>query len=202
MIIGHLGAGRLNWLANQISTYAAVAPHDHFITASILLSSFTLLVVALLVSRHQIVGTSVYAHLIPLLAGAAASGLIVLSCFEETASSISQLKNAGFWAIRVQSFHDAGLLIFFYSSMILVMLLGVLVSINTRELITRLSGGAIAGMGPVSYFLMTTAWPKYVGLQGITVGANERASLFCLWLAVVLLLAHASRGTGGMNREQ
>lgn len=189
---GHLGTQQLSWKANQISTYAATAPYDYFITLSMLLSTVSLLVVGVLVSKHRIIGDSYLAHIIPLLAGAAASGLIMLACFEETAKSLKILKHSGFWAIRVQSFHDAGLLIFFYSSLVLTGLLGIAVFINRKSLIDKVFGGCMF-LSPLSFLLMTTPWPQKVGFVGNTIGINQRAGLFCLWLAVVFLLSIASK---------
>lgn len=193
MVIGHLGAGRLSWISDQISTYAAVAPHDGFITASIWMSACGLLIVGILVSKYRILGRNDLAHLVPSLCGAAAAGLVMLSYFKATARSLAALKHGGFWAIRVQSFHDAGLSMFFYSALLLVMLAGVLALIHYSRVLERILGGAIFGMGPVSYFLMTTKWPRDVGFSGIATGVNERAALFCLWLAVAMILRLASR---------
>lgn len=195
MLLGHFGTHKLSWISSQISTYASVAPYDYFVTSSILLSALSLLVIGILVSKYQIFGTNYFTHLVPGLSGAAASGLIMLAYYEETARSLSILKHSGFWAIRVQSFHDAGLLIFFYSSVLLVMLLGILVILYNLKIVTRIIGGVIFSMGPASYFLMTTKWPKYIGFDGVTVGVNQRAALFCLWLAVAMVLALASNKT-------
>jgi len=192
MVIGHLGSHELSWKSSQLSTYAATAPYDYFITSSILLFSLTLLIIGILVSKYQIIGTNFFAHLVPALSGASASGLLMLAYYEETAKTLILLKQSGFWAIRIQSFHDAGLLIFFYSSLLLVMLLGVLTILHNSKILLKVLGGLILSMSPVSYFLMTTIWPKLLGFEGITVGVNQRASLFCMWLAIVLILAMAS----------
>lgn len=192
MVIGHLGSHDLSWKSSQISTYAAQAAYDSFITGSILLSSLTLLLIGILVSRYQIIGTNVLVHLLPALSGASASGLLMLAYYEETAKSLNYLKKSGFWAIRIQSFHDAGLTIFFYSTLLLVMLLGFMSLLDAVSAKGKIKGAVILGMGPASYLLMTTRWPKIVGFEGITVGVNQRAALFCLWLAVVLILTIAS----------
>lgn len=192
MVIGHLGVHEMSWVSAQISTYAASAPHDYFVTSSMLLSAFSLIVIGVLVSKYHIVGTGFLAHFVSPLSGAAASGLILVAYFEETATTLNILKQSGFWAIRIQSFHDAGLLIFFYSTVLLVMFLGLLVLTSNLKARTKVLGGAILAMGPASYFLMTTPWPKFIGLDGVTIGANQRAALFCLWLAIALVLIMAS----------
>lgn len=195
MLLGHLGTHELSWISSQISTYAAIAPYDYFITSSILLSALSLLIIGILASKYQIFGTNYFTHLVPGLSGAAASGLFMLAYYEESVRSLSMLKHSGFWAIRIQSFHDAGLLIFFYSSVLLVMMLGILVILYNSKIATKIIGGVIFSMGPASYFLMTTTWPKYIGFDGVTVGVNQRAALFCLWLAVAMVLALASNKT-------
>ena len=67
MVFGHFGTHELNFLSSQISTYAAKAPYDYLITTSILLSSLTLLIISLLISKFQLFGTSYIAHFIPML---------------------------------------------------------------------------------------------------------------------------------------
>ena len=189
MIIGHFHAGRLSWLSDQISTYAAKAPLGGFVETSILLSVLSLFLLGVLVSRYGILGSSFLAHVIPFLTGAAASGLLLVARFEETAPNMSALKKAGFWAIRIQSFHDAGLLVFFYSAIVLVIALGVLIVVTGNAPRDKALGAVVACLGPLSYALMRTPWPKHLDIRGATLGINERTSLFCLWLAVVLVLA-------------
>lgn len=192
MTIGHLGTHDLSWVSSQISTYAATAPYDYLVTTSILLSSLSLLIVGILVSKYKILGSSYFAHLVPALSGAAAAGLIMVAYYEETAKTISLLKQSGFWAIRVQTFHDAGLFIFFNSALLLVMLLGILAIIYNSKKINKILGVVVFSVGPVSYFLMTTRWPKLIGFEGVTTGVNQRAALFFLWVAVTIVLVMAS----------
>ena len=189
MVLGHLGQHDLSWKVSQISTYAATAPYDYFITTSMLLSSAALIATGILISKHNIFRFGYLAHFAPVLSGASASGLLMLAYFEETAKNLPMLKKSGFWAIRVQSFHDAGLLIFFYGAILLVILLGILTAIYNFKKSHKLFGILIISFGPAAYFLMTTPWPKYVGFEGITTGINQRAALFCLWAAVTIFLA-------------
>lgn len=112
MFIGHWGARDLSWISNQISTYAAQSPNDAWITASMLISAAALVCISLLISKHQILGANGLVHVIPVLIGAVIAGLILLAFFEETARTIKMLKSATFEAIRQQSFHDAGLMVF------------------------------------------------------------------------------------------
>lgn len=195
MFIGHQGANDLNWISTQISTYAKSAPHDYFITASMLISAGLLLVIGLLVTKEKVVGESILTFIVSPITGAAASGLFMLSYYEETARTISALKASGFWSIRIQSFHDAGLDIFFYSSLILIFLLGFLIILNEEKISRKLLGAIILLLSPLSYFLMTTPWLHYLGYKGHLIGINQRAGLFSLWLAAVIFLGVASNIT-------
>lgn len=193
MAAGHQGTHELSWVSSQISTYAATAPYDYLVTTSILLSSLSLLIIGILVSKYKIFSVSYFAHLVPALSGAAASGLVMLSYYEETAKTVSLLKQSGFWAIRIQSFHDAGLFVFFYSAMLMVMLIGTLAIVYNSKITSKILGGIIFMTGPSAYFLMTTRWPKFIGFEGVAIGVNQRAALFCLWIAVTLILVLASK---------
>ncbi|MDH3973809.1 MAG: DUF998 domain-containing protein [Deltaproteobacteria bacterium] len=192
MVLGHFGSHELNLISSQISTYAAKAPYDYLITTSMLLSSLTLLIISFINSKFQIFGSSHLAHFIPALSGAASFGLVMLAYYEETAKNLSVLKQSGFMAIRIQSFHDAGLLMFFYSSLSLAVLLGTLTIIYNYNKINRVLGGIILCMAPISFMLMTTKWPKAIGIEGATIGLNQRAALLCLWLAFTLVLVMVS----------
>jgi len=84
MLIGHMGKHDLNWMSNNISTFAANAPNDAWITSSMFISAFSLLCIGILISKYKILGSNYFIHLLPLLIGAAISGLIVLAIFEES----------------------------------------------------------------------------------------------------------------------
>ena len=195
MIIGHSGTHGLSWFRNQISTYAAQAPHDAWITASMLLSCVALLSVSLLVSRYKMIGDHSLIHVVPVIIGATISGLLVLAYYEETAKTITMLKRSGFMSIRLQSFHDAGLLVFFYGSVLLVLILGAFVIAFKEGVRDKLIGLGIFVLGPASFSLMGTSWPKLVGIAGPSAGIKQRMALLCLWLAMVLVLALASNNT-------
>ena len=188
MWIGHSGDHSLSWKINQISTYAATAPHGRWVTASMLLSCLTLLILGVLAVRFKLLGDSYFTHLVPILVGATTSGLLMLAAYEETARNMSLLKKASFMAIRQQSFHDAGLMIFFYSAILLIITLGILLMFQASQLRERISGIGVSLFGIFTYPLMTTAWPASLGVQGTGPGLQQRASLFCLWVAVVLVL--------------
>jgi len=192
MVIGHFGDHDLSWQAQQISTYAATAPYDSFVTASMLLSAAAIVVVTVLVSKHGLIGSGYGVHMVPPLAGAAAAGLVMVASYEETAASLTMLKHAGFWSIRQQSFHDAGLQVFFYSGVVLVTALGAISILRGSVLVERLLGGLILSFGPGSFLLMRTSWAEAIGLAGPTIGLQQRAALICLWLAMVCVLVIAT----------
>jgi hypothetical protein len=195
MLIGHMGKHNLNWMSYHISTFAANAPNDTWITSSMLMSAVSLLCIGVLISKYQLLGTNYFTHLLPLLIGAAISGLIMLATFEETARTLKALKHMSFSAIRQQSFHDAGLMIFFYCSICLTIMAGFFCMIF-RKGKEKILGIIITSLGPASFFLMTTSWPKFIGINGHSAGLKQRASLLCIWIAMALLLLLALKRIG------
>jgi len=192
MAVGHTGAPDLNWLANQISTYAATAPNRAWITAGMVLPCVAIACLSVLVSRHGLLGESPPAHAVPLLAGGVISGLLTLAVFRETARSYVMLKGAGLDAIRQQSFHDAGLMIFFYSAILLAVLSGMLVMAQARAWAGKVLGASVSLLGLAAFPLMAAPWPQLLGITGAVHGLMQRASLFSLWLATALVLAAAT----------
>ncbi len=192
LIIGHTGSHDLRWEINQISTYAATAPHDRWITASMILPCLTLVCISILVSKYKILGDNHVAHTVPLCAGATIAGLLTLAAYEETARTMMILRKAGFEAIRQQSFHDAGLLIFFYSAILVAVVLGVLIIAQAAHGKEKILGGAVTLLGMAAFPLMTTAWPRLIGALGAGPGLKQRASLLSIWLATALVLVVAS----------
>lgn len=188
MIVGHTGTMALNPVANQISTYAAHAPRQAWITAGIVLPCVALACIGMLASGHKMLGDHWLAHCVPLLAGAAISGLLMLAVFKETAADFAALKRANLDSIIQQSFHNAGLLIFFYSTLLLVILGGGLTIARAAGYRIRLTGIAAVLLGLAARPLMLTPWPHVLGVTGGAYGLRQRASLFSLWLAATLLL--------------
>lgn len=197
MFIGHMGAPDLSWISNHISTYTAQSPNDAWITASMMISAAALLMISILISRHQILGTGYAVHLLPVLIGAVIAGLVLLALFEETAMTIKILKRSTFGAIRQQSFHDAGLMVFFYGAIFTAILAGLSCTIFRHAKSDKILGILIAGLGPAAYYLMTTPWPALIGVNGPSAGLRQRASLLCIWLSMALLLSLARPRKGG-----
>ncbi len=191
MAIGHSGATDLNWIANQISTYAAQAPHQDWITAGMLLPCVAFASIGMLISRHRMLGDSILADAAPLLAGAAIAGLMTLAGIKEAAPTMASLRHADVDAIMQQSFHNAGLMIFFYSTILMVLLCGSLAAMQARRLPARLAGVAAVLLGLAAVPLMSEPWPSLLGIGGPAHGLMQRASLFSLWLAAAFILTAA-----------
>jgi Protein of unknown function (DUF998) len=189
MVIGHAGAPHLNWEVNEISTYAAQAPYQDWITAGMLLPCVAFAAISMLLSRYRILGDSAFAHLAPLFAGAAIGGLMTLATFKEAApTTLQALKAAGVDAVVQQSFHNAGLMGFFYSTVLLVMLCGALAALNATTRPGRLAGVGAIVLGLASLPLMVEPWPHLLAIEGPVRGLTQRASLFSLWLGAVFIL--------------
>lgn len=193
MIVGHMGNTDLHWAVNQVSTYAAEGAFDNLVTTAMLLAAAMILAIGVLVGRYQVLGDSTLAHGVPPLAGAAASGLMMLAAYEETSRTWEQLTRAGTMAIRQQSFHDAGLQIFYFGSLALVLLLGILAVMNSTRRSGRVAGAAIALLGLISFLSHRIPWADLFGIEGNAWGLTQRAGLFCLWLAAAVFLAALPR---------
>ena len=190
MIVGHTGATHLSWEADEISTYAAQAPHQDWITAGMLLPCVAFASVSMLISRYRILGDSAFAHFAPLLAGAAIGGLMTLATFKEAAPTTeAAMQTAGINAVVQQSFHNAGLMGFFFATVLLVILTGTLAAANAARRRHKLAAAAAVLLGIAALPLMETPWPRLLDIPGPALGLMQRASLFSLWLAVTLILA-------------
>lgn len=188
MVFGHMEAPGLDWMLNQVSTYAARAPRRDWITASMYLSVLAFLLVSISAFRHPQFGKSLLGQLGGLLLGAASAGLVVLAYYEETAASLAQLKQSSFGAIRQQSFHDAGLMIFFYAAVLAMVLFGAMVFAQRRGWGRKIAGSLITLAGPLSFLAMTTSWPSLLNIMHPAVGLKQRAGLLALWFGAFLLI--------------
>ena len=120
--------------------------------------------------------------------GAAVSGLLIVAYFKETAASIVQLKKMGFEAIRQQTFHDAGLLLFFYGSAAALAIAGLVVALRAADWLGRVSGIVVALSGPIAYGALISPWPQYLGFVGADAGLKQRAAFLALWAGGLVLL--------------
>lgn len=195
MIIGHIGATHLNWEINEISTYAAQAPRQGWITAGMLLACVAFAAISMLISRYRVLGDSPLAHAAPLLAGAAIGGLMTLAAFKEAApTTLGALHSAGIAAVVQQSFHNAGLMGFFFATVLLVILSGALAAVNAATRRNRLAGVGAIVLGLAALPLMEAPWPSLLGIGGPVLGMMQRASLFSLWLGAAFILAAIGPG--------
>lgn len=192
MVVGHLGTPELVWSRNYISTFAARAPNGDWITAAMLLVAVAMLGIGILaVSRERPLGW-LPGGLVAMAMGTGVSGLLLLAAYEETAASLSALRKLGFAAIRQQSFHDAGLFVFFYGTILALSVAGaaILGRCGGR---TRMAGAAALASGPLSYLAMTSAWPATLGIAGVGLGLKQRSAFLLLWVGALILLAVLSR---------
>jgi hypothetical protein len=189
LLVGHLGLHDLSWTRSQISTYAARAPNGAWITAAMLLAALSLLCLGISISSRRAQGAGIFNHIASMTFGVAVSGLLILANFKETAANITQLKKMGFEAIRQQTFHDAGLLLFFYGSAAALAIAGVVVSLRTADWLSRVSGIVVALAGPIAYGALISPWPKYLGFAGADAGMKQRAAFLALWIGGLVLLA-------------
>lgn len=191
MIAGHLGTHQLSWRANQISSYAAHAPLDFMITTAMILIALALVLISLLTLRYSMLGRSWLTQLVPLLAGGIIAGLYLVIRFEETAANLDVMRHSELWAIRIQSFHDAGLYIFYYGALGFIAFTGMFAFGMAETTNTKLRAFTVILLAPISYLLMTTPWTELLILSSPVIGIKQRAGLLCLWLALLLLLPKA-----------
>lgn len=196
MVIGHLGERNLSWTTNHVSTFAAHAAYDDWITASMLLAAFAMVGIGAVVSGSNWPGGRIHSSLIAMALGASVAGLLLLAVFEETAEGLAALRKLGFGAIRQQSFHDAGLYIFFHSAVLALFAAGAAM-LAERGLRGKVLGAAVAASGPLAYAAMTASWPAMLGIAGSGVGLKQRAAFLLLWTGAVLLLAAVTRRQRG-----
>lgn len=188
LVAGHLGAHELRWVHNQISTYAARAPNAHWITSGMSLSALVLVCLGIGISLNRFVGTAVLGRIAAMMFGVAAAGLLMLAYFKETAMSLRELKQLGFEAVRQQTFHDAGLLAFFYGVIVAMAVSGAIVTWEARGWAERMLGSVIGAIGLLAWGAMALPWPEFVGIAEGGFGARQRAAFLCFWVGALLLL--------------
>lgn len=192
MVAGHLDAGGLDWTRNFVSTFAARAPHGDWVTAAMLLSAAAMGCIGIAVAAGGETHGRVVGAAVALLMGAAVAGLLLLAANQEVAPGRAAVRALGFAAIRQQSFHDAGLLVFFYGAILALMVAGTGMAVG-RLRPARIPGLAVAACGPLSFAAMTTNWLGAVGLPDNAGGLKQRAAFLLLWLGSAVLLAALSR---------
>jgi hypothetical protein len=193
LILGHLGADSLNWLDNQVSTYAAVAPHADWVTAGIVLAALSIGCIGVGISLNTRLRINILSQIASMCCGAGAAGLLMLARSKETARSFDALKGMEFPAIRQQTFHDAGLLIFFSSAMLALLTSGLIAMLRSASWRGRMLAAAVLASGPCAYAALALSWQRCLGFAGPVTGLKQRAAFFCFWVGAVSIMALITR---------
>ena len=176
LIVGHVNDGALDWKVNQISTYAAKAPHDNWITAGMAISVLLLLSMSIVVQNlipNRWIGTC-----ISQIYAISAGGLLLLTIKEETVSGTSNLMKNGKLSYQ-QGFHDGGLGLFCAGAILALVLTGaVLVCIEKSW------RRVVAGMLLLTPFGVVGS---LIQINTDEVGLYQRAAFFCLWMGCFFL---------------
>jgi hypothetical protein len=188
LVVGHQGEHGLSWVDSQVSSYAAAAPLDGFVTAGMFTAAAGMLLTAVLLSWSGPFAGNLWAHLAALCFGASAVGLVVLASFEEAAPNLAALRRAGLEAVQQQSFHDAGLLVFFLSLVGGLVIAGIVTAAYRSDRVGRLLGVLVALSGPLAVGSLRCAWPSLLGIAGAAVGLRQRAAFLAFGVGVTLLV--------------
>jgi hypothetical protein len=175
MIVGHMRAENLDWTRDPISTFAAHAPLDEWISVSMILLAFAIFLIGLEVSLRPKARSDIVAGLIPCLAGACAAGLLVLATFEETISWTISSQDPTQEQVRIQAFHDCGLLLFFFGSLVTLVLLGVL-GFKGAE-----GGQRYLRILPAAFAIAAWLTGSWAPFPSNAFGLKQRVSLLLLW---------------------
>jgi hypothetical protein len=121
--------------------------------------------------------------------GAAASGLLMLCRFQETANNLEALKRMEFAAIRQQTFHDAGLLIFVCSAVLALMISGLIVLARSASWGSRILAAVVFVSGPIAFAVVISLAQGPAAFLGAAPGLKQRTAFFCLWVGALCLMA-------------
>jgi hypothetical protein len=188
LFVGHLGADRLNWVENGISTYAATAPHGNWISAGILLAGLSIVCLGVGISVNTRLRINILSQIASMCCGAAAAGLLMLCRCQETANNIEALKRMEFAAIRQQTFHDAGLLMFVCGAVLALMISGLIAMVRSTGWGSRLLAAVVFVSGPIACATVISSSQGSAGFLGTAPGLKQRAAFFCLWVGACCLM--------------
>lgn len=189
LLVGHLGADNLSWIKNGISTYAAAAPHANWVSAGILLAGLSITCLGVGISLNTRLRINILSQIASMCCGAAASGLLMLCRFKETANNIEALKRMEFAAVRQQTFHDAGLLIFVCSAVLALMLSGLIAMARSASWGSRILAAVVFVSGPIACAVVISSAQGPAAFLGTAPGLKQRAGFFCLWVGALCLMA-------------
>ena len=189
LFIGHLGADDLSWIKNGISTYAATAPHANWISAGMLLAGLSIACLGVGISLNTRWRITILSQIASMCCGAAAAGLLMLCRFKETANNLEALKRMEFAAVRQQTFHDAGLLIFVSSAVLALMISGLIAMARSASWGSRLLAAVVFVSGPIACAIVISSAQGPGAFLGAAPGLKQRAGFFCLWVGALCLMA-------------
>jgi hypothetical protein len=132
---------------------------------------------------------AILSQLASMCCGAAAAGLLMLCRFQEMANNLEALKPMAFAAIRLQTFHDAGLLIFFSSAVLALMISGLTAMARGASWGSRLLAAVVFVSGPIACAVVISSVQGPAAFPGAAPGLKQRAGYFCLWVGAVCLMA-------------
>lgn len=184
LFVGHLGAVGLDWRKNQVSTYAAKAPNDDWVTATMLLAAVALVGIA--VNLHRALAADLISRALSTLLGAGAAGLVLLACFEV---------GGGYR----QGKHDAGLVLFLIATTAAFAVAGGAIAVTGPGWRQRVAGTFVAGCALGGTGSLEVNWTPLWGL-------HQRTAFLGLWVAALFLLGIVSsvgrRNSKGARDEQ
>ena len=175
MVVGHIGATELDWHLDPISTFAARAPLHIFVTASMLLSALAILLLGYDISLRAKSKFAIGYGILPCIAGASAAGLLMVAAFEEPVRWTFPHEAPSAEQIRVQAFHDSGLLLFYYGSLLTLALLGAACAATTE------GRGKYWGILPPVFAIASYWGIPNIPLPNDSGGIKQRISLLLIW---------------------
>uniref|UniRef100_A0A6V3R5E7 Uncharacterized protein n=1 Tax=Lotharella globosa TaxID=91324 RepID=A0A6V3R5E7_9EUKA len=198
LVVGHSGEHDIDWIQRGISTFAANAPNDDWVTASILLFALCAALLGLMLSLTGRLRHRMSAHVASMLLGNTAVGLVFVAWFEE----VKAYPPRGYAAVRQQTFHDAGVLIFFTCSLMVLVIIGTSCLLSpptldassanercaTSALFQRIVGLALLSIAPLTNAIKDRNWTgRLLGLPGAAMGLRQRASFAAVGMGLLVV---------------
>lgn len=168
LAVGHLGAG-FDWRTTHISVYAARAPHDDWVTATMILGVLGILCLAVQVARG--LRPNWWSGGLALLLCVAAGGLGALAHYE---------------LFEASALHNRGLAVLVAAAPTGLFLSGLTLTLNRRRW-AGVAASVLAVLGVAVYCLKPLMQAlELAGFPGR--GVSQRGAFLCLWCAAMLLL--------------
>ena len=151
MALGHVGASELDWHRDPISTFAARAPLHMFVTGSMILTALAIVLLGCDIAIEPQRPPAFKYGFLACLAGASAAGLLTVALFKEPVQWTVPHPSPTEDQVRVQAFHDCGLMLFFYGSAVTLTLLSGIWIADSRNI------GRLFGILPF-VFVVAAKW--------------------------------------------